>query len=500
MRFAVSEERLSRIKNHSGYYHGFPERSLDGGLRRRPAGRRRSIDADRDLELRLPAPPAAAARARAQAGPLGDKEFLDRHEFSQTLNSQLYSLFSERRSSSSLARASISVYRRGARRASSKREFGLVAPIVFVDHHRCHAASAYFTQPEDDCIVFTLDCHGDGLSGSVSLASEGRLRADRGLPAPRLARILLRGHHATTSASNTTATRARSPDSRPTRTRSVARGRHAAHDLLRPGDPAHRTRTSAAISSSSIARIGSFSQPLLPARGDRRGRAGAPRTARARDRAQLPARRRGARKVLLAGGVFGNVKLNQRINQLPEVEYLFVHPGMGDEGLPVGAALACSAELGAYRCRAHRERLLGAGLRRCAQVGACARRRGLPATSGFPTSTRADRRAARGPQDRRALHRPRRVRTARARSTAASSSTPATRPRTTGSTRSCGAASSCPSRRRRSPRELRDCYRELASRRVRRRVHDGLLRRRAGISRRAAPPWCTSTGRRGRSS
>jgi carbamoyltransferase len=55
------------------------------------------------------------------------------------------------------------------------------------------------------------------------------------------------------------------------------------------------------------------------------------------------------RKVLLAGGIFGNVKLNQRINQLDEVDYLFVHPGMGDEGLPVGAALACSAEQGVFR-------------------------------------------------------------------------------------------------------------------------------------------------------
>ena len=33
VRFAVSEERLSRIKNHSGYYHGFPDRSIEVALR-----------------------------------------------------------------------------------------------------------------------------------------------------------------------------------------------------------------------------------------------------------------------------------------------------------------------------------------------------------------------------------------------------------------------------------------------------------------------------------
>ena len=57
----------------------------------------------------------------------------------------------------------------------------------------------------------------------------------------------------------------------------------------------------------------------------------------------------GLTKVLLAGGVFGNVKLNQRINELPGLTHLFVHPGMGDEGLPVGAALAISAAKGAFR-------------------------------------------------------------------------------------------------------------------------------------------------------
>ena len=45
------------------------------------------------------------------------------------------------------------------------------------------------------------------------------------------------------------------------------------------------------------------------------------------------------RNVALAGGVFANVKLNQRVHELESVERVFVHPGMGDEGLGVGAAL-----------------------------------------------------------------------------------------------------------------------------------------------------------------
>ena len=51
--------------------------------------------------------------------------------------------------------------------------------------------------------------------------------------------------------------------------------------------------------------------------------------------------------VALAGGVHGNVKLNQCINELGQVDEIYVHPGMSDCGQPVGAALACWAEIDA---------------------------------------------------------------------------------------------------------------------------------------------------------
>ena len=49
--------------------------------------------------------------------------------------------------------------------------------------------------------------------------------------------------------------------------------------------------------------------------------------------------------VALAGGLFANVKINQRVHEIPGVEGVFVHPGMGDEGMPVGAALGLYYEL-----------------------------------------------------------------------------------------------------------------------------------------------------------
>jgi carbamoyltransferase len=41
----------------------------------------------------------------------------------------------------------------------------------------------------------------------------------------------------------------------------------------------------------------------------------------------------------LAGGVFANVKINQKIRELPGVSNVYVQPAMGDDGLSLGAAL-----------------------------------------------------------------------------------------------------------------------------------------------------------------
>lgn len=56
-------------------------------------------------------------------------------------------------------------------------------------------------------------------------------------------------------------------------------------------------------------------------------------------------RETGMRRLALNGGVVANVKLNQRIAALPEVEHVFVFPGMSDTGNSVGAALIVQDQL-----------------------------------------------------------------------------------------------------------------------------------------------------------
>ena len=57
-------------------------------------------------------------------------------------------------------------------------------------------------------------------------------------------------------------------------------------------------------------------------------------------------RRTGLKKVVLSGGIFMNVKANNIILSLPEVEELWVLPSCSDDSLSIGAAMHASMDLG----------------------------------------------------------------------------------------------------------------------------------------------------------
>ncbi len=66
----------------------------------------------------------------------------------------------------------------------------------------------------------------------------------------------------------------------------------------------------------------------------------------------------GHRNVALAGGLFANVRINEEILRIPGVENVFVHPGMADDGLFVGAALALDHEDAQVRGKPYEPALL----------------------------------------------------------------------------------------------------------------------------------------------
>lgn len=61
------------------------------------------------------------------------------------------------------------------------------------------------------------------------------------------------------------------------------------------------------------------------------------------------------KKICLSGGLFANVKLNQKINNLDWVDEIYVIPSMGDEGLSLGACIIKAVELGEIKKPFHLE-------------------------------------------------------------------------------------------------------------------------------------------------
>lgn len=57
------------------------------------------------------------------------------------------------------------------------------------------------------------------------------------------------------------------------------------------------------------------------------------------------------KNLCIAGGIFNNVKLNQKINEKLPFENVWVYPAMSDEGLSLGSAIACGVEVGVFENR-----------------------------------------------------------------------------------------------------------------------------------------------------
>ncbi len=56
--------------------------------------------------------------------------------------------------------------------------------VLGLEHHFCHAASAFYASPFDRALILVLDERGDGWSGLVALGENGEIRSLRSIPFP----------------------------------------------------------------------------------------------------------------------------------------------------------------------------------------------------------------------------------------------------------------------------------------------------------------------------
>lgn len=204
--------------------------------------------------------------------------------------------------------------------------------IDFVEHHHAHAAGAYFFSGFEEALVLTGDGMGDGLSFTVSRWRGG---ASERLWAARALDSFGHFYEFLCEAAGFTPCR---DEGKITGLAAVGSGdrvglpvpfRWAGEELRYEGP--HGRAAVAWMREALFARharedVAAWAQACLE------------------DFVCAIARRwcgrTGLGQLAVSGGIFANVKLNERLHELGEVARLFVYPNMGDGGLSAGALAA----------------------------------------------------------------------------------------------------------------------------------------------------------------
>ena len=220
-----------------------------------------------------------------------------------------------------------------------RHDWGFACPIKFIDHHFAHACSAYFTAGLDEATVITMDGAGDNSSSHVYSVKAGKFR--------KLCNVdsfnSLGNYYGYIT--HLCGFKAHRHEGKITGL--AAYGSPIYVDLLKRfisyenGSTVNKGQVFywSAVKAIEKALPRSFNREDLAASMQQLlEEIGCSYVQHWMKNTAVP-------YLALAGGVFANVKLNQRIHQIEDVQSVFIHPGMGDEGLAVGAAFALSSSL-----------------------------------------------------------------------------------------------------------------------------------------------------------
>lgn len=233
------------------------------------------------------------------------------------------------------------------------------AKVTTVDHHLAHAASAYYTSGFDNPLIVTCDGAGDGLCGSINVLNNGEIErlhgasetCSPGLVYSEVTHHL--GYKRNRHEGKITGLAAYGDEDRLSGAFEKCMklsddGKSFIYNLESTGGALSRKLKTFStilkkqrIINSHISRVREFMEKELNSVSREDLSAGVQKRLEdcvARYVAAEFAKGRWKR-IALAGGVFANVKLNQRIAEIPGVEEVFIHPNMGDGGISYGAAV-----------------------------------------------------------------------------------------------------------------------------------------------------------------
>jgi carbamoyltransferase len=321
---AVNEERLNRLKMSIG----FPRLAVREVLRLGGIGPgdvdHVAMAAKTEVHIPVPKPNKGWFQRASAVGRI-------RNEISSALARPLGNFPPAFTAYRALKRVTMGRRRNGVRTAL--RELGVRAPVTYHEHHRCHTVAAYEAAGFEDAVSISLDGGGDGHCSHVWVLEDGRDQLLNTLDSFHsignfYAYVThLCGYRATIHEGKITGLSASGE----------ARYLDMFQQLITFRDGQIRN-IGRVYHTSALAAM----RNMLPADWEHEDLAASVQ-AHLEDVAVAYVRHwvqvSGKRRVCLSGGVFANVRLNQKIAELPECDATFVFPHMGDGGLAAGAAL-----------------------------------------------------------------------------------------------------------------------------------------------------------------
>jgi len=321
---AINEERVIRKK----LIGGFPHKSLQKILQDKKIGEK---DIDRIVVGGILTPPLFA------------RQFRNLQQFEYGIRSKKKTDF--RNKLSDIAQFRLFIHVTNPNSISGKIQKKFVSKIFkksliknlknkeieFIDHHFAHAASAYYTQDKNEVLALTADGCGDGLSMTINHCKDGEIKVLHHEKAVNsygwfygLVTFFLGFQWHKHEGKVTGLAAHGNPDNIKTEfpfkiknnkiTYSKKWGENGLKYLNKELKNYKREDIAAWVQVNTEKHLTRI--------------------------ADYWTKKTKIRDIVLAGGLFANVKLNQLIHELPNVNSIYIFPHMGDGGLALGATLA----------------------------------------------------------------------------------------------------------------------------------------------------------------
>ncbi|MCL5100757.1 MAG: hypothetical protein M1122_02285 [Candidatus Marsarchaeota archaeon] len=322
---AINEERFTKKKNDVG----FPIHSI-----------RYLLETSEDVQnIAVPWYGGSALFARMYPKLEANRRMLWRKEVKKPSNlslnfrNMIFNVMQNQRPKSLWKRAGVGI----GTRIISKRlsNFGINKKIHFVDHHLAHASSAYYPSGFKEALIITLDGAGDGLSGTVSIGDNGTIKRINQFNAGSSLGIFY-------GAATIALDMRYSEDEG--KLMSLAAYSYPT-EIKELNDVVHYDEHKRQLVSKKGPKFEYLLAEYLKNHflWNHEREAFAYAVQRHVESQVLKIIKQyihetNIHNVAVAGGFFSNVIVNMLVNQLPEVDNLFVFPQMGDGGLALGAA------------------------------------------------------------------------------------------------------------------------------------------------------------------